>query len=77
MTPQHEYKLDKCLEKLHEIDMKVVGLAVLVERMENAEDRIEKLERSNFRITILLSVLLSAIAAHYGLELLKILRVIL
>lgn len=73
---QYEYKLNKCLEKLHEVDLKVTEIQSLVNRMNTVEDKIEKLEVRHFRLTILLVMVLSSLGAHYGVEFYKIMKVI-
>jgi len=75
MNDQNDYKLDKCLEKLHELDLKIATLQSLVKRMNQFEDKLDRVETKLFRLTITLVVVLSSLAAHYGTELLKIMKV--
>ena len=76
MNDQLEYKIDKCLEKIHELDIKVTIINNLIERMENAEEKIDKLEARMFKLTMLLVVVLSSLGAHYGVEIFKVLKVL-
>lgn len=81
MNDQYDYKLSKCLEKLHEIDKSLAEYhqvtGQLVSRMDAMEKRMEKVEAKFFKLTIVFAVILTALMAHYGPEVFKILKVVL
>lgn len=76
-----DYKLDKCLEKLHEIHISQTqqqGVSELQsQRLNSAESRIKLLEGRLMKLTILVIVSLSGGAAVSGPEILNYLRALL
>jgi hypothetical protein len=74
MRSESDYKLDKCLEKLHELHIMVTELKQLDKRMELAESKITALETKVFRLVIAMIVGFSGGSAFVGPEIFKILR---
>ena len=76
MTDKTDYKVDKCLEKIHEVQLGMVELRELVKRMNKVEQRLDRIESRMFKMAIVFAMVLSALAAHYSPELLKLIKVI-
>lgn len=80
MDSKIDYKVDKCLEKLHELD-KVVSKyyelsKYISDRQEALERRQDRIESKFFKMTVAFVIIITGLCAHYGTELIKILKVI-
>lgn len=76
MKDSLEYQVNKCLEKIHEVDIKVTTINNILDQVQDNKAKIAQLETRSQRLMVMLIAVLSSIGGYGGFELVKLLKVI-